>query len=75
MTVYHNYLAVIGRVTDDTNDSLELYQHMTIVGAEEAFRADVRSDFSGDPDPTDQREVLITAVLTSTAPITVEYNP
>lgn len=66
MAIYHNYIAVIGRVHGHDEDSVELYEQCTIEKAHEYFRHDMLED------GMDTRELYINYVLTSSAPIVIE---
>lgn len=72
--IYHNYLAVIGRVHGNNEDDVLLYQHRTIEEAREQFKADqrgTRADGScADPIPDDM--IYVSYILSSESPIIIE---
>lgn len=67
MTTYYAYLAVIGRVHGDDEDSVELYEHMTADDAKQAFHEDMQARQGVPSDDV----VYINYVLASDAPITM----
>lgn len=78
MTEYHNYLAVIGRMEGDNEDTVNLYENMTRAEAYEHFREDRTYE-----NPIEQAEagenktgmldgVIVNYILTSESPISID---
>ena len=73
---YHNYIAVIGRLPGDDEDSMILFENMTRQQAEQAFEEEMYED---EIDATEKYNrnclepgcaVFINHILTSDSPIT-----
>lgn len=78
MTVYHNYLAVFGRIPEDSEDSVLFFEHMSVEQALSAFEGQVYERFSDEAMRAQARQnsmerhdkaVFITTVLASQSPI------
>lgn len=66
---YYNYVAVIGRVCGDEEDSLLTYEHVTRQEAAAAFEKEMCEE-EGD----DNVEVIINYIVVSEAPIELIYT-
>lgn len=78
MAVYHNYIAVIGRIPFDDEDSMYCFENMTMEDAMFAFSAAIYSDTYSDECVEEVREqnakehgidVFINHILVSESPI------
>lgn len=69
--IYHNHVAVIGRVRGDDEDTCLMYEHLTLPAARQVFIDEMRrNDGITDEDiEAGHGEVYITHVLTSTSPM------
>jgi len=67
----HKHLAVIGRIDDDGDDSVILYQNLSIEDAEATFRKALPAQREY---VAPGAEVYVNHVLTSDSPITIERD-
>jgi len=76
MATYHNYIAVIGRLHGEDEDTVIFYAHMPTDAAAAAFTEYLRSDAGVLEEDIaagyEHTNVYINHVLTSTAPINKE---
>jgi hypothetical protein len=67
MTTRHKHLAVIGRVSGNDEDDVNLYTGLTLAQAGEEFTQELRES-AADPDA----EVYVNYILTSESPIDIQ---
>lgn len=77
MAVYHNHLAIIGRVIGDDEDTVNFYENMTRLQAYQQFQKDMVETVPEEAGMSYEErlnEVITDKILVSDSPIELEWS-